>query len=83
MVDLDNKFVYVARKQPCGCVLGLVTDDADKDTGRAVGEFIGWGMTVDRVSWRVYREEISNEPTFMDCPHREPKAEQPALFEIA
>ena len=69
------KFVYVARK-PCGCVVGLVSDYADKATGRDVAEFIGDGLAVSRETMEKYRDEICNEPGFMDCLHVEKKPKQ-------
>jgi hypothetical protein len=60
--------VYVARKL-CGCVVGLVTDLGDKQTGKHVAEFIGSGLAVNRHDWATYREKIALELTFMACPH--------------
>ena len=62
-------FVYVARKPDCRCVIGLVSDFMDKETGKAVGELIGEGLIVDRVSFDQYKKDICNESTFMNCPH--------------
>lgn len=66
---MSNKptHVYIARKE-CGCCVGLVTDLRNKSTGQSVGEFIGDGLTVDRVDWKTY-QEICKEETFMTCPH--------------
>ena len=75
------EFVYVGRKS-CGCVVGIASDYADKFTGRAVAEFITDGLTVERVSLEKYREEISNEPTFMKCQHVKKEPEQIKLFEV-
>lgn len=58
---------YVARKD-CGCCLGVVVDLRDKNTGASVGEFIGDGLTVERVDWKTY-QEICKEKTFLSCPH--------------
>jgi len=60
--------VYVGRKE-CGCCVALVTDGRDKDTGKAVAEFIGEGLTVDRVDWETYTNKIRYEETFFKCPH--------------
>lgn len=60
--------VYVGRKE-CGCVVGLVTDRRDKDTGQGVSDFIADGLIVDRVDWSTYKDKISLEETFMNCPH--------------
>ena len=68
MSDEKPTHVYVARKD-CGCVIGLVTDMRDKRTGKHVAEFIADGLVVTREDWRTYRNTISKEETFMNCPH--------------
>lgn len=68
MIDLSDKYCYIARKV-CGCVIGVCTDQRNKDTARSVAEFISGGLTVDRVVWARYRE-IAKEPTFFACPHK-------------
>ena len=68
MSDEKPTHVFVARKD-CGCVVGLVTDTRDKRTGKHVAEFIAAGLAVTREDWRTYRDIISQEDTFMQCPH--------------
>ena len=62
-----EKFAYIGRK-PCGCVVGVATDNSDQSTALHVYEFIQDGLTVSRISWAEYLE-IAQEDTFMDCPH--------------
>lgn len=69
--------VYVGRKK-CGCCIGVITDFEDKGTGKAVAEFIGDGLNVNRVDFEVYRNEVCKEEAFMSCPHKQ----QPALFPV-
>lgn len=71
-----KRFVYVGRT-PCGCTVGVVTDEGSESTARAVAKFIVDGLTVERVSWSVYRQ-IAEEDTFMNCPHG-----QLTLLEVA
>ena len=66
--EMHPTHVYVARKA-CGCCIGLATDLGDKWTAEAVAEFISSGLTVDRIAWADYKEKVSVEETFMDCPH--------------
>lgn len=75
-------FTYVARKQPCGCVVGLVSDYADKQTGQYVAEFIAEGCSIERVDMETYRT-ICNDPGFMNCPHTAKTfpVTQPGLFD--
>lgn len=61
--------VYVARKS-CGCVAGLVSDYADRTTGKAVCEFIASGLTVTRETFEYYKSVICHEAGFMGCIHR-------------
>lgn len=64
---------YVARNEECGCVIGVVTDLRDKNTGLSVGEFIADGLIVERVDWKTYQQRIVNESTFLSCPHGQMK----------
>lgn len=73
------QYVYVARKS-CGCAVGLVSDYADRDTGQAVAEFIRDGLRVNCEPWQKYVDEISNEPTFMACPHQEESSPEQATL---
>lgn len=59
---------YIGRKS-CGCVVAVVTDCGDKLTADAVAEFVLEGLTLERVSFDVYRSEVVSSPGFMDCPH--------------
>ena len=72
------EFVYIGRL-PCGCCMALTSDYGDKGTGRSVAEFITEGLGVNRVSWDTYRNEVSQEPTFMACPHFEAETESVPL----
>ena len=60
--------VYVGRA-PCGCVRAITSDHGDKETGQSVAEFIAEGLTIERVAFEDYRELISQEATFLACPH--------------
>ena len=62
-----EKFAYIGRK-PCGCAVGIITDNGDQSTARQVSQFIRDGLTITRVSWPEYRK-IALEDTFMNCPH--------------
>lgn len=62
------KYVYIGRKI-CGCVAGIVTDEGNRDTSETVAEFITDGLVISRVDWKTYREKVSQEETFMNCPH--------------
>jgi hypothetical protein len=64
----SDKFFYVARNYPCGCVTGLVMDHRDKFTAESVAGFITDGRTVSREPWARY-DAIRQEPGFMDCSH--------------
>jgi len=66
---MDGKFVYVGREPKCGCAVGIITDNGDEDTGQCVTEFIADGLIISRVSWQEYVEKVSEEKTFMACPH--------------
>lgn len=63
----EDRFVYVGRK-PCGCVVGIATDNRNRMTAEMVREFIQDGLTVTREPWSEY-ERIAEEETFMACPH--------------
>ena len=67
MKDNTNAFVYIGRSS-CGCVVGLVTDNADIRTANHVADFIKDGLAVNRHSWTEY-QEIAKEETFLACPH--------------
>jgi len=67
-----EKFVYVGRKRQCRCAVGIITDLGDEYTANNVADFIASGLTVNRVSWPVYRQ-IAEEETFMACPHGQKK----------
>ena len=67
---LSPEFVYVARNPSCGCVVGLISDYADKETGEAVAECISEGAYIERVAWQIYKDQVSQEPTFLACPHQ-------------
>jgi hypothetical protein len=41
--------VYVGRK-PCGCIVAVVVDTQDKQTGKDVGKFIANGLAVERMT---------------------------------
>ena len=77
---MNNKptHVYIARP-PCGCCVALANADNDKRTAEHVAEFITDGLAVNRVSWETYKNEVSQEETFMACPHQV-KTEQLELF---
>lgn len=66
-MDENERFVYIGRKK-CGCAVGVVTDLGDARTANAVAGFIKDGLTVNCISWSIYRE-IAEEETFMACPH--------------
>lgn len=68
-MDTKPTHVYIARRQPCNCCLGVVTDMADEMTAEGVAGFIKDGMVIERVNWKIYKENISKEETFMECPH--------------
>lgn len=63
--------VYLARR-PCGCVIGVTVDMADKATGRHVAEFIASGYAVERVDFERYRAAVVHEAGFLKsvCPHQ-------------
>ena len=42
--------VYVGIKRECGCQVAGVCDDADKNTAKAVADFIKSGLRVERVT---------------------------------
>ena len=65
---MPKSFVYIARKPLCGCILGVATDNRDRHTGDAVGEFIADGLIVERIDWQTYAE-LAQGDTFMNCPH--------------
>jgi hypothetical protein len=67
--------VYIGRLE-CGCVMALTSDYGDKGTANNVREFIMDGMTVTRVSWEEYRESVSNEIGFLDCPHEKERKDK-------
>jgi len=66
---MDGKFVYVGREPGCGCAVGIVIDNHNEATGQCVAEFIADGLIISRVSWQEYVEKVSEEKTFMACPH--------------
>ena len=77
--------VYIGRAA-CGCCLALVNDYTD--TGRrdlirltkeSVKGFMDEGLKVSAVAWQTYVDQVSQEPTFMNCPHE--GGEQDALDE--
>ena len=49
--------------------MGVSTDYRDRDTGRAVADWIAAGLIVTHATWDEYRSQISNEATFMACHH--------------
>lgn len=63
--------VYLARR-PCGCVIGVTVDLADKSTGRYVAKFIASGHAVERVDFEQYRAVVVHEAGFLKsvCPHQ-------------
>ena len=63
--------VFIGRR-PCGCVTAVVNDDDDNFTRATVMEYTTNGLTVSRITWETYREQISGDPTFMKCNHRFP-----------
>ena len=65
---MPTSFVYIARKPLCGCIVGVATDNRDRRTGDAVGEFIADGLIVERTDWQTY-VKLAHEDTFMNCPH--------------
>lgn len=67
-------FNYVGRL-PCGCVIMIHTDNADRGTARMVAEVIEDGGYVERVSDEEYRDKIRHEPGFMHCIHQTVQAE--------
>jgi len=76
---------YIARKE-CGCCIGVASDIASypRGTAEGVASFIKEGLTVERVTWEVYREQVSKELTFMQCPHKPVQpAKEPELFDDA
>lgn len=77
--DTKPTHCYVGRDKG-GCAVMVISDLGDKWTGKAVGEAIADGLTIERVDWQTYVDVISEEPTFMNC-NCEPEPEvQPALF---
>jgi len=71
-------FSYIGRK-PCGCMVTAIIDNPD--TSRAVAtEVASWlrqGLTVERVTHQVVRDEFMG----WMCPHAPPKPEQMPLFD--
>lgn len=61
--------VYIARLN-CGCCMAVCNDHGDKHTANAVAQFIREGAYVERIEWDKYKNDVSNEPTFMKCPHQ-------------
>jgi len=62
------KFVYIARES-CGCCCGVCNDGQDNKTAEYVAGWINGGCSVNRVAWDDYKNEVSQEETFMKCPH--------------
>lgn len=60
--------VFIGRR-PCGCITAVVNDEGDKFTRRTVYDYATSGLTVARISWEAYRQQVSREATFMKCPH--------------
>lgn len=50
---LTSTHVYVGRK-PCGCVVAVVVDAQDKQTGKDVGKFIANGLVVERMTEEAF-----------------------------
>lgn len=55
---------YVGRK-PCGCVVAIVADLGDKETGQNVAELIKDGLIIDRLP----RQEAAHL-LMQECPHK-------------
>ncbi len=72
---------YIARKPDCGCFAGLANDMQDKHTAKFVADFIKAGYQVFLVPWKEYVNEVSQEDTFLGCPHYVVEPEQLMLFE--
>ncbi len=70
--------VYIARSK-CGCCVALTNADNSKYTADHVADFIKDRLTVKLVSWETYKNEVSQEDTFMTCPHQV-QTEQLELF---
>ena len=69
--EKEPTHVYLARR-PCGCVIGVTVDMADKATGGHVAEFIASGHAVERVDFEQYRAAVVHEAGFLKsvCPHQ-------------
>jgi hypothetical protein len=65
------EFDYVAYAK-CGCIVGLTVDFADKDTGKAVAEWIADGCHIERVTTAQVRELLDTKGFGCKC--------QPGLF---
>lgn len=80
----DYPYSYAGRK-PCGCMVAVCIDMSKagprdkKQTARYVSEMIARGLTVERVTHDVVREQFIAD---WNCPHKPVKAEarQKSLF---
>lgn len=77
------KYVYVARREECGCVVGVVADirkeECLSETAKSVAGFIRSGYIVERCEYGQYRAVVCNEPGFMQCGHDSYKAQSRLL----
>lgn len=69
---MENMF-YIARK-PCGCVVASIHDNRDKVTAAEVAKWIKAGMTIERVTVDVVREQFQPNT---GCPHVEGQLKLP------
>jgi hypothetical protein len=72
--------VYIGRYD-CGCCVAASVDLKDKTTAAQVAEFIESGLSIDRIDFAKYRNEVCKEETFMQCPHR-PKKKEPEQIKM-
>lgn len=76
-------YAYVARKQPCGCLVGLAADvpGFEKDTAQSVSQWIRKGCAVNRLPHNEVTQILKSEHLGCECEEKKKaNCKQPDLF---